>query len=119
SGNTYTKLGNRSHIENLSFYQAVDYNPTHNDVEDLTNASIRFENGASLFVDVSFSLHIKEEETNVQLFGDKGGAEIEPELVIVTEKYNTILNVTPQIDHLGFHFEKAFTNEINHFVESI
>ena len=119
SGNTYKKLGNRSHIENLSFYQAADYDPTHNDVEDLTNALIRFENGASLFVDVSFSLQIKEEETRAQLFGVKGGAEIEPELAIVTEKHNTILNVTPQIDHLGFHFEKAFTNEINHFIETI
>lgn len=119
SANTYSKLGNRSHIENLSFYKAADYDPSHNDVEDLTNALIRFENGASLYVDVSFTLQAKSDETNAQLFGEKGGAEIEPELAIVTEKHNTILNVTPQIDHLGFHFEKAFTNEINHFIDCI
>ncbi|MBO1912948.1 Gfo/Idh/MocA family oxidoreductase, partial [Microvirga sp. 3-52] len=38
SGNTYRKLGNRNNVENLSFYQAADYDPTLNDVEDLTNA---------------------------------------------------------------------------------
>lgn len=116
SGNSYAKLGNRSHIENLSFYKAADYDPTLNDVEDLTNALIRFENGASLFVDVSFTLQAKKDETSVKLFGDKGGAEIEPELAMITEKNNTILNITPQIDNLGFDFEKSFVNEINHFV---
>lgn len=117
SGNTYSKLGNRSNIENLSFYKAADYDASINDVEDLANALIRFENGASLFVDVSFTLQAKEDELYVKLFGDKGGAEIEPELVLVTEKNNTILNVTPQVDHLSFNFEQAFGNEINHFVE--
>lgn len=117
SGNTYSKLGNRSHIQNLSFYQAADYDPTLNDVEDLANALIRFDNGASLFVDVSFTLHAKEDELYVKLFGEKGGAEIEPKLVMVTEKNNTILNVTPQVDNLSFDFEKAFKNEINHFVD--
>lgn len=117
SGNTYSKLGNRNNIENLSFYKAADYDASLNDVEDLANALIRFENGASLYVDVSFTLQAKEDELYVKLFGDKGGAEIEPELVMVTEKNNTILNVTPQVDNLSFDFEQAFTNEINHFVE--
>ena len=52
----------------------------------------------------------------MKLYGEKGGAEIEPQLVIVQERHNTILNVTPQIDNLGFDFEGAFTNEIHHFV---
>ncbi|HWO76625.1 MAG TPA: Gfo/Idh/MocA family oxidoreductase [Bacillus sp. (in: firmicutes)] len=117
SGNTYKKLGNRKNIKNLSFYKAADYNPELNDVEDLTNAMIRFENGASLIVDVSFTLQAKKDELFVKLYGDKGGAEIEPELALVTEKYNTILNVTPQIDSLTFDFNKAFHNEIHHFVE--
>ncbi|QTC40350.1 Gfo/Idh/MocA family oxidoreductase [Bacillus sp. V3] len=116
SGNAYRKLGNRSHIKNLSFYQAADYDPAHNDVEDLSNALIRFENGASLLVDVSFTLQAKKDELYVKLFGEKGGAEIEPELAIVTEKHDTILNITPQVDNLKFDFEKAFYNEIDHFV---
>lgn len=116
SGNTYNRLGNRSNIKNKSFYKAADYDPAENTVEDLANALICFDNGASLMVDVSFTLHAKEESINVSIFGDKGGAEIEPQLQIITEKNNTILNSTPQIDSLSFDFNKGFQNEVDHFV---
>ncbi|WP_060678221.1 Gfo/Idh/MocA family protein [Virgibacillus halodenitrificans] len=117
SGNKYSKLGNRSHIKNLSYYKAADYDAKLNDVEDLANALIRFENGQSLYIDVSFTLHAKSDEVKIQLFGENGGAEIEPELALIAEQHDTILNITPQIDNLGFNFSKAFSNEINHFVE--
>jgi predicted dehydrogenase len=117
TGNTYSLLGNRSNVENLDFYKAADYDPGKNDVEDLTNALIRFENGASLLVDVSFTLHAKEDTVSVKVYGDKGGAEIEPELMLVTEKHNTILNIDPQVDNKAFNFIQAFESEINHFVE--
>lgn len=119
SGNTYHKLGNRSNIKNLSYYKAADFNPDNNNVEDLANALIRFDNGASLLVDVSFTLHAKEDEISIKLYGENGGAEIEPELHIVSEKHNTILNMTPQIDNLSFDFNQAFQNEINSFIQSI
>lgn len=118
SGNTYHKLGNRSNIENYSFYQASDYDASFNTVEDMANAIIRFENGASLMVDVSFSLHAKQESASINIFGDKGGAEIEPKLSIATEKHNTIINIEPQITNPGFAFQESFQNEINHFVDS-
>ncbi|WP_050613819.1 Gfo/Idh/MocA family protein [Bacillus testis] len=117
TGNTYSLLGNRSHIENLSFYKAADYDPGLNDVEDLANAMIVFENGASLLIDVSFTLHAKEDELSVKIYGEKGGAEVEPELLLVTEKHDTILNMQPQIDFKGFDFDHAFDKEVNHFVE--
>jgi predicted dehydrogenase len=120
SGNTYQKLGNRANVENLSFYQAADYDASKNSVEDMANALIRFENGASLFVDVSFTLHAKESESiSVKLYGEKGGAEIEPELLIVSEKHDTIINITPQVDNLSFDFVKGFQNEIDYFIETI
>lgn len=119
SGNTYHKLGNRSNVKNLSFYKAADYDPNTNSVEDLANALIRFDNGASLMVDVSFTLHAKENEMSIKLYGDRGGFELEPEIAIVSEKHDTILNVAPQTDHRGFHFESAFQNEINHFIDCV
>lgn len=119
SANTYNKLGNRSNIRNLSFYKAADYDASKNTVEDLANALIRFENGASLMVDVSFTLHAKQDEGSVKLYGDKGGFEVDPAMVIVTEKHDTILNIQPQTDSAGFHFDSAFHNEINHFLECI
>jgi len=117
SGNTYVKLGNRSNVEHLSFYKASDYDES-NTVEDMANAVIRFENGASLLLDVSFTLHAKEDELSIRVYGDKGGAELEPKLMLVSEKYDTILNIEPQIDHLTFDFENGFQNEIDHFIDS-
>ena len=119
SANTYARLGNRANVKNLSFYKAADYDAERNDVEDLANALIRFENGASLAVDVSFTLHAKQDELYVRLFGDKGGAELEPEPVIVTEKHDTIVNLLPQVDNKTFDFEGSFRNEINHFIDSV
>ncbi|CAM3896705.1 Gfo/Idh/MocA family protein [Lederbergia lenta] len=116
SGNTYSQLGNRKNIKNLSFYQAADYDPDKNTVEDMANAMIRFENGASMLVDVSFTLHAKKDEIAVKLYGTKGGAEVEPELAIITEKHDTILNVEPQVDSATFDFVKGFQAEIDHFI---
>ncbi|PYI57489.1 Gfo/Idh/MocA family protein [Paenibacillus flagellatus] len=118
SGNTYVKLGNRSHVRNFQSYRSSDYDPGRNTVEDMANAIVRFENGASLVVDVSFSLHAKQEELTVKLYGEKGGLELEPELSLVTERYDTILNATPQISSLTFDPNNGFQNEIDHFVDA-
>lgn len=119
SGNTYYELGNRANVEHLSRYQAADYDATKNDVEDMANAMIRFKNGASLIVDVSFSLHAKQNEGMIKLYGSKGGFEVDPAIHITTEKYNTVLNIQPQTDHTDFQFEQAFDNEIRHFIDCI
>ena len=118
SGNTYSRLGNRGNINNLSFYKAADYDASQNSVEDLANALIRFENGASLLVDVSFTLHAKQDELFVRLYGERGGAELEPELQLILEKHDTILNATPQVDNLSFDFREAFGSEIHHFIDA-
>lgn len=119
SGNTYNRLGNRSHIENKSFYKAADYDPAQNSVEDMANAIIRFENGASIMIDASYTLHAKKASGELAVFGEKGGAEIDPRLHITTEKHNTILNVTPDIDGASFDMGDGFKNEIDHFISNV
>ncbi|THF73995.1 Gfo/Idh/MocA family protein [Cohnella fermenti] len=119
SGNVYHKLGNRSNVQGLSFYKAADYDASLNTVEDLANAVIRFENGASLLVDVSFTLHASKDESFVKLFGTKGGFEVDPEVKIATEKHDIMVNIAPQTDDKGFNFAKAFQEEIAHFVASV
>ncbi|CAI6081236.1 Gfo/Idh/MocA family protein [Cohnella sp. JJ-181] len=116
SGNTYKKLGQRNHVQGLSFYKSADYDAESNTVEDMANALIRFENGASLMVDVSFTLHARRDESSVRLYGDKGGLEIDPEVLLISEKSNTIVTVTPQTDHASFDADQAFQNEIDHFI---
>lgn len=118
SGNTYEKLGDRHHIQHLSSYRAIDGKINESTVEDMANALIRFENGASIYVDVSFTLHAKQDEVNAKLYGEHGGVEIEPELVIALEKNDIMMNVTPQIDELAFDVTRAFGRQIDHFVQS-
>lgn len=118
SANTYRRLGNRANVRHLSYYKASDYDASVNTVEDLANALIRFDNGASLAVDVSFTLHAARDAKSVQLYGDKGGAELEPELLFVLEKHDTIVNAVPQMDHRSFDFGSAFGREIDHFLDS-
>ncbi|MFB9278478.1 Gfo/Idh/MocA family protein [Cohnella cellulosilytica] len=119
SANAYSRLGNRANIKHLSAYRTADYDASRNSVEDMANALIRFENGASLMLEASFTLHAKENKTTIRLHGDKGGVEIDPQLIFALEKHDTILNVTPQTDHPGFHLESAFQNEIDHFVDCV
>jgi predicted dehydrogenase len=114
SGSTFSTLGARDNIQHLSRYRAASASRVNN-VEDYATAQIRFEGGAVLDVDTSYSLHARN-ATSVKIHGDKGGAEIEPELLMITERHDTLLHVHPQIDSLGFDFTVGFANQIDHFL---
>jgi len=116
SGNSYHYLGNRANVIGKSRYEVSDYDPTQNTVEDMANAVIRFENGASLLMDVSFSLHASRDTLSVAVFGEKGGAELEPSLLLVSEQHDTMLNIVPQLDFSTFRMDEGFQAEIDHFV---
>ncbi|HEY9294102.1 MAG TPA: Gfo/Idh/MocA family oxidoreductase [Microlunatus sp.] len=118
SGNTYHRLGNRANITNAPRYKVSDYDPTKNSVEDLANAVVRFENGASMLIDVSYSLHAVRDSLDVSVFGDKGGAELEPGLQIATERNDTVINLSPQISSPTFELQPGFANEIGNFVDA-
>ncbi len=55
SANSYSHLGNRANVTSLGRYTVSDYDPTANSIEDMMNGLIRFGNGASLAVGVSYS----------------------------------------------------------------
>lgn len=116
SGVTYNRLGNRANVTNLARYKVADYDPELSDVEDMATALVRFENGAAIVLDTSYSLHATADRLDVSIYGDKGGAELEPELRIVTERLDTVLNISPQVDFRTFNFDEGFQNEIDHFV---
>ena len=88
------------------------------DVEDLATALIRFDNGAVLQVECSFTLNLKKGEGTIQLFGSKAGAKLDPELEIFTETNGYMSNV--QLDRsTGLSFANLFENEIAHFVNCV
>ena len=117
SGNRYSVLGNRGNIETLDRYRASDYDVSRNSVEDYVNGLIRFEGGASMLLQTSYSLHATEDSVRVVMYGDKGGAALEPELRIATEMEDIVMNLTPQMDDPSFDMDAAFAAEIRHFVD--
>jgi predicted dehydrogenase len=116
TGNTYARLGERGGLGPRR-YRATDAGAT-SSVEDLANASIRFANGASLLLDASYSLHAPEDRLNVSIHGESGGADVEPELRLATERHGTMLNLVPQIDHRTFDLLEGFRGEISNFVQA-
>jgi predicted dehydrogenase len=95
-----------------------DYDPTKNSVEDLANAVVRFDNGASLLIDASYSLHAVKNSIDVSVYGQRGGAELEPELKIATERHDTVINIEPQIAPRADEIHVGFRNEIANFVDA-
>lgn len=118
SGNVYNKLGNLGNIVDKAIYKAADYSKEKNTVEDAANALIRFENGSSLYVDVSYSLYTEKDITSIELFGDKGGAIIEPTCKVFSQKHDRLIDIVPVIDNPTFDFQRSFQNEIDSFVNS-
>jgi predicted dehydrogenase len=55
----------------------------------------------------------------MELYGDKGGMELEPELGIYTERNDYLVNISPVLTDTAFNFQDDFNNEINHFVNCI
>ncbi|GAA1736974.1 Gfo/Idh/MocA family oxidoreductase [Brachybacterium phenoliresistens] len=118
SGTVAHRLGNRAHITTMPRYQVADYDPTKNSVEDMASAMIRFENGATLMLDCSYSLHATKDSIAVSVHGDKGGADLEPSLQIATEMHDSVVNITPQISSGTFEFGPGFAREIQNFVDT-
>ena len=79
---------------------------------------IRFDNGAVLSIEASFSLNIKKDEGKIELFGTKGGAKIDPELEMYTEINDYLADVN--LAHpTALSFDSLFENEINHYVDCV
>ena len=87
-------------------------------VEDLAVAMIRFDNGATLSVEASFDLNIKDDIGNIELFGTKGGVRVDPELEIYTDVNKYLVNVTPA-GSTALSFDGLFEGEIKHYVDCI
>lgn len=118
SGNTYEVLGNRANITTMPRYKVSDYDPDKNTVEDMANALVRFENGASLLLECSYSLHATKDSTLVSVHGTKGGADLEPSLEIAAEMHDSVVNITPQISSRTFEMGAGFAGEIANFVDA-
>jgi predicted dehydrogenase len=113
SGLTYTKFGNRGLGEGSWGHSEREHKEF--DVDDFATSLIRFENGATVTLDVSWACHAEEASRNdVHLYGTDAGAQCYPaKLFRYGEKpgeYEVVQN--PQAD-LPFSPDR-FHNFINH-----
>ncbi len=117
---TFDKLGKREDKINGGGYVSETKNVEEIfNVEDLAVATIRFDNGAILTVETSFSLNTKKkEEGGIEIYGTKGGASFTPDLEIYNNLNGYLTNVS-FADSTKFEFQAVFCNEINHFVDCI
>lgn len=118
-GATFKKLHDRKNIKGKTIYKAAS--ATDNDicdVEDLASAMIRFDNGAVLSIETSFSLNTKKDEGKIELFGTKGGAKLSPELEMYSEINDYLADVN--LDAVtALDFNGLFENEIDHYVSCV
>jgi predicted dehydrogenase len=120
-GATFRKLGNRSNLKSAKSYLAADAQPgerTLCDVEDLATAMIRFDNGTVLHVEASFSLNIKTGRGDIEFFGTKAGAKLDPKLEIFGELNDYMVNID-FADDTALSFSGLFDKEIRHFVDCV
>ncbi len=119
-GATFTKLYDRKNIKdkgNCYLSSAVGKDDIC-DVEDMATALIRFDNGAVLSVEASFSLNIKKDNGTIEFFGTKGGAKLDPELELYSEVngYLADVNLVTESTTDG---DELFQREIDHFVDCV
>ena len=118
-GVTFRKLGNRSELKDQKDYvsaSATDHDIC--DVEDMATAMVRYDNGAVLSVETSFSLNLKKPQGTIELFGTKGGARLDPELELYTDINGYIADVN-LCSPTALSFDGLFQKEIDHFADCI
>lgn len=117
SGITFNKLKNRPGIKNPKGYVSVDPGNKFT-VEDMAVALVKFDNGAALNVETSFSLNLEKDVSGIELFGTKAGARLNPELTLFSEQNGYLVNVQPAMS-TKLSFDGLFENEIKHFIDCI
>jgi predicted dehydrogenase len=111
SGNTFTYLGNKADAQGTkSQWPNWDYKSY--TVEDLAVGMVRFEGGALLNIEASFIAHIEKDVFNLQIMGEKGGANWDP-VQIFKDDNGYMFNSTPAFTGWGDCFEM----KMRHFVD--
>lgn len=118
-GATFHKLGNRGHLKNVGAYTSADQTADDVcDVEDLATALIRFDNGAVLNVETSFALNVDNNRGSIELYGDKGGAIVDPEVKLFSEMNGYMTDIDLKFP-TALSFDGLFQKEIDHYVDCL
>ncbi len=118
-GATFNKLANFPHIKGPKGYTSTGAGSNDIfDVEDLATALIRFDNGAVLSVETSYSLNTEKGCGDLEFFGSKAGALLDPKVHLYSEINDYLVNIDFNND-TSLSFDGLFANEMNHFVDCL
>ncbi len=118
-GATFSKLQNRPGLRDgiSARVRAGSGSSDIFDVEDLASAMVRFDNGLVLQVEASFSLNLREDQENIELFGTRAGARLNP-FEVYTELGGHMVSATAAQAPV-ITFARLFDREIDHFAACI
>lgn len=88
------------------------------EVEDSAAAFIKVKGGATITVEVSWTLLYDKDFTYVNFFGTQGAALLNP-LRILKELHGNLVNVTPMVKPPATGYSATYEAEMHHFVECI
>lgn len=115
---TFNDLGLMPGIKGINKYYSTDYDE-YNNVEDGATALLRFDNDLTVLLEVSWTRHIKQDRSSLELFGDKGGLMLDPIYEIYERRGDYLTNVKPLLDVEGVNMEEIFSGEMRHFIDCI
>ena len=97
-GATYDRLAHTPHVaQQNSLFNWGPFDPSRYDVEDLCAGFVRFDNGATLFLETSWLINQAEPEVRgTELYGTLGGATTNPFRILVDDG-KTLEDVTPEV----------------------
>ena len=113
SGSTYAKFGPRGRGAGGWGAPPDPNNKKVYDVEDLATGLVKFDNGATLFLEASWASYTPSDNFYSTLLGTEGGADLEP-LRVYKDLSDTPVDISPQAPNIGGH-----DAEIKHFIECI
>jgi predicted dehydrogenase len=98
---------------------AVNFNHSFKDVEDSSFVLLRFENGSTVSIETSWTLHRANDMFYCNVYGREGSSSINP-LRIYKNMHDTLVNVTPvKIEKPTNLFKRTYEYELNNFVTSV
>lgn len=116
-GVTYSGL-RKSNVAEGQSWKIESAKTFENNVEDMATGFVKFDNGLTLYIEASFNLHLKHDIGNIELFGTKAGAKIDPQIEFFTDMNGKLVDIKPAGD-TSLSFNGLFENEIAHFVDCV
>ena len=120
-GATYDRLAHTPHVaQQNSLFNWGPFDPARYDVEDLCAGFVRFDNGATLFLETSWLINQEEAEVRrTELYGARGGATTNPFRILVDKGGKALEDVTPPSAATGRDGQNGNFLRFKRFLECI